>query len=388
MPRYVKGPMSRCGECHVTRFVLTWLSTAAGGAERSVAELTSALASSGHEVMLVWWDATGTESDTLLDQGVAVYRVADLLSYRAALQAALGSGTESVVIGTHRTMLVDVAMAQRHTAPIIVVVRALLLAEGRLRILDEVSGQLIGRTPHELNWNVLAAADCWVGVSTAATRCLLAHVPQGVRVERIYNGVPVSAQWTPRTPGRVRRIGIAARAEPWKRIDRLFPAVAALPEHLLAPMSVHVFGEGPELARLQRQARRLGLADRTIYHGHIGPEWTQRCDVLVSTCEIEAFGRVIVEAGVAGIPHIVPDQGGTAELVVPGMTGLHYDVNEPAALTRALATVASWGPADYHRHAAAAHAHARRFSLTACAAAYARLGADLLTDRRGENAIA
>jgi glycosyltransferase involved in cell wall biosynthesis len=153
-------------------------------------------------------------------------------------------------------------------------------------------------------------------------------------------------------------------------------------------MSVHVFGEGPELARLQRQARGLGLADRTIYHGHIGPEWTQRCDVLVSTCEIEAFGRVIVEAGAAGIPHIVPDQGGTAELVVPGMTGLHYDVNEPAALTRALATVASWGPADYHRHAAAAHAHARRFSLTACAAAYARLGADLLTDRRDENAIA
>jgi glycosyltransferase involved in cell wall biosynthesis len=214
--------------------------------------------------------------------------------------------------GTHRTMLVDVAMAQRHTAPIILVVRALLLAEGRLRILEEVSGQLIGRTPDELNWNVLAAADCWVGVSTAAIRCLLAHVPQGVRVERIYNGIPVSAQWTPRTPGRVRPIGIAARAEPWKRIDRLFPAVAALPEHLLAPMSVHVFGEDPELARLQRQTRKLGLADRTIYHGHIGPEWTQQCDVLMSTCEIETFGRVIFEAGAAGIPHIVPDQGGTA----------------------------------------------------------------------------
>ena len=152
-------------------------------------------------------------------------------------------------------------------------------------------------------------------------------------------------------------------------------------------MSLHIFGEGPELIKLQQQARRLGLADRTTCHGHIGWEWTQQCDVLVSTCEIEAFGRVVVEAGAAGVPQIVPDQGGTAELVVPGMTGLRYDVNNPAALTRALTMVAAWGTADYHRYSAAAHAHARRFSLTTCAAAYARLGADLLTYRSDENAI-
>ncbi|MGH3929195.1 MAG: NUDIX domain-containing protein, partial [Pseudonocardiaceae bacterium] len=116
---------------------------------------------------------------------VTICRVADLPGYRAALRAALAWGSGSVVIGTHRTMLVDVVMAQRHAVIVIVVVRALLLTTGRLRILDEVRGQLIGRTPHELNRDVLAAADCWVGVSTAATRCLLAHVPQGVRVERI-----------------------------------------------------------------------------------------------------------------------------------------------------------------------------------------------------------
>jgi glycosyltransferase involved in cell wall biosynthesis len=372
----------------VTRFVLTWLSTAAGGAERSVGELAVALAADGHEVVLVWWDTTSADTNTLDDHQVTVCQVADLPGYRAAMGRALHTAAGAVVISTHRTMLVDVAMAQWHAVPIVVVVRALLLAEGRLRILDEVSGQLGGHTPHELNWDVLAAADCWVGVSTAATRCLLAHAPQGIRVERIYNGVPVNTQGLPQLPRRVRHIGVVARAEPWKRIDRLFTAFAALPEHLSARMCAHVFGDGPELRELRRQARELGVTARTVFHGHVGLEWTQRCDVLVSTCEIEAFGRVVVEAGAAGLPQIVPDQGGAAELVIPGMTGLHYDVDDPTALTHALAEVAAWSPADYHRHATAAHTHARRFSLATCAAAYARLAAELLTGHRGENAIA
>lgn len=372
----------------MARFVLTWLSTAAGGAERSVGELAGALARFGNEVTLVWWDATGNGLNTLVDPRVAVRRVADLPGYRAALRTALCSGTGSVVIGTHRTMLVDVLLARRHGTPVIIVVRALLLAEGRPRILDEVSGQLVGRTPQELDWDVLAEADCWVGVSAAATRCLLAHAPRGIRVEWIYNGVSIDAPRPPQRPRRVRHVGVAARAEPWKRIDRLFTAFADLPQRLASPLCVHVFGDGPELPRLRRQARELGLADRTVYHGLVGPHWTRQCDVLVSTCEIEAFGRVVVEAGAAGLPQVVPDQGGSAELVFPGMTGLHYDVDDPDALTRALAEVAAWSPADYHRHATAAHAHARRFSLTTCATAYARLATDLLAGRCDENATA
>ena len=334
----------------------------------------------------MWWNAAGIDVDKVAGHRVTVRRVVDLPSYRAAVRRALADKT--VMISTHRTMLVDVPLARWHAVPVVVVVRALLLAEGRLRVLDEVSGELEPRTPDELHWDVLATADCWVGVSTAATGCLLTHAPRGIRVQRIYNGVPVTDQWLRRAPRRVRHIGVAARAEPWKRIDRLFSAVAALPGHLADQISVHVFGDGPELSRLRRQAGQLGLSARTVFYGHVGPGWTRQCDVLVSTCEIEAFGRVVVEAGAAGLPQIVPDQGGTAELVIPGMTGLHYDVNDPAALTRALATVVSWSPADYHQYARAAHAHTRRFSLTTCAGSYARLAADLLIGRRDEDAIA
>ena len=184
----------------MTRFVLTWLSTAAGGAERSVAELASALADSGHEVVLVWWDATGTDAATVVDRRVIVRRVADLTCYRATLRAALDSSIASVMIGTHRTMHVDVVMARCHAVPVIVVVRALLLTTGRLRILNDMSGQLSGCTPDEMNWNLLAATDCWVGVSAAATQCLLAHAPQGARVEQIYNGVRIAVERTSRQP--------------------------------------------------------------------------------------------------------------------------------------------------------------------------------------------
>lgn len=98
----------------MTRFVLTWLSTAAGGAERSVGELAGALAAAGHQVTLVWWDATATDGSRPADQRVTVYRVANLSGYRAAVRTAMGSGGGSVMIGTHRTMLVDVAMAQHY----------------------------------------------------------------------------------------------------------------------------------------------------------------------------------------------------------------------------------------------------------------------------------
>jgi hypothetical protein len=37
-----------------------------------------------------------------------------------------------------------------HAVPVIMVVRALLLADGRLRILDGVTGQLVGRAPRQL----------------------------------------------------------------------------------------------------------------------------------------------------------------------------------------------------------------------------------------------
>lgn len=185
---------------------------------------------------------------------------------------------------------------------------------------------------------------------------------------------------------RVQNIGVAARAERWKRLDRLLTAVANLPPHVATQLRVHVFGEGPELPYLRRQAWELGLADRIVHHGQVGACWTGRCDVLVSTCEIEAFGRTVVEAGAVGVPQIVPDEGGTAELIIPGMTGLRYDVADPDALIRALVEVASWSPVDYQRYSVSARVHARRFSLTGCPAAYVRLAAELLNDCRGANA--
>src|SRR5690606_12934884 len=100
-------------------------------------------------------------------------------------------------------------------------------------------------------------------------------------------------------------------------------------------------------------------------------------DVVVSASTDEAFGRSVVEAGAAGLPQIVPDRGGQSELVLNEVTGLVYDTSAPAPLTEAMARAAAWPPPRYPRLARAARAHALRYGIGPCAAAYADLAANL-----------
>jgi glycosyltransferase involved in cell wall biosynthesis len=59
-------------------------------------------------------------------------------------------------------------------------------------------------------------------------------------------------------------------------------------------------------------------------------------DVLVMPSEYEAFGMVAAEAMGAGVPVIVPDQSGIAELVTEYEAGLTFEENDPEHLTASL----------------------------------------------------
>jgi glycosyltransferase involved in cell wall biosynthesis len=44
----------------------------------------------------------------------------------------------------------------------------------------------------------------------------------------------------------------------------------------------------------------------------------------------------MLEAFAAGVPVLVPNAGGAAEIVRPGVNGYHYTANNPTALAQAL----------------------------------------------------
>lgn len=356
------------------RYVLTWVSTAPGGAERSVAELATALCAQGHQVHVVLWDQAGRTLTPALPLPFHLTLVENFADYCEALDRALAPGAMAL-ISTHRTASVDIDAAHCHGVVALPVLRALLLGQGRLRMLDPVTGKLRATPLMEVDWDAWTTAHCWVGVSAAATRSLTHHAPRPVRALTIHNGV--AADHLPlSTPGRIRRVAVVARLEEWKRIDRVIDAYAALPSWARDRTRLDIYGHGPARDGLAARVDRHGLGGSITLHGHTGA-WRTSSDLLVSACEVEAFGRVVVEAGMAAIPQIVPDRCGSAELVMDEITGLRYDPTIPGALTEALARAAAWDAPALTRYAWAARAHARRFDITTCAAAYTALAYDL-----------
>jgi alpha-1,6-mannosyltransferase len=103
------------------------------------------------------------------------------------------------------------------------------------------------------------------------------------------------------------------RHHPEKRIATLISAV----EHLRCcrPVGLVVYGDGPLRARLERRAARvpgvriLGSVERaTLAHA------LASADALVHGSAAETFGMAVAEAICSGLPIVVPDAGGAAEL--------------------------------------------------------------------------
>jgi glycosyltransferase involved in cell wall biosynthesis len=352
---------------------MTWLTTALGGAERSTLELAQGLHKVlGVDVVLVWW---GDGNCPKAVDGVRLRPAASATSYEHALFGELtGNPSETLLICTHRTAMVDIPLAASLDVPVISVLRGILVADQRLRTVDSQRRCLVPHRPDELDWDLLARADRWVGVSRASTASLVELAERPLRAVTIYNGIAMSVR-RPRSSTPLRRFSVVARTEPWKRIDRVVVAFAGLPEDVARRTVLNIYGTGTALPQLRKMANPL----RNVrFWGHMADDqWRAGTDVLVSACDIEGFGRCVIEAGTAGIPQIVPNRGGSSELVVPGLTGLVYAAGGEQGLTSALVEAAGWSENQFEAFGQRAHVHARSYSQTRCFMAYARLALEV-----------
>jgi len=130
-------------------------------------------------------------------------------------------------------------------------------------------------------------------------------------------------------------IGYAGRLVPEKGVDVLLEACAGL----RAPFRVRIAGEGPERPRLETLARRLGLAERITFEGHVPslhmPDFYRSLDVLVMPSRsrpnwVEQFGRALVEAMACGVTVVGSDCGEIPRVV--GSGGLIFPEGNAEAL--------------------------------------------------------
>jgi len=121
----------------------------------------------------------------------------------------------------------------------------------------------------------------------------------------------------PRGQRRELRVGFLARIDPKKNLDLLIDALPRLAGHV----RLVVAGTGPPalVDSLRARAQRLRLTDRIEWLGFVEPRDRPRLlaslDLLAMPSAFESFGLSAAEAMLHGVPVLVSEQTGIAEVI-------------------------------------------------------------------------
>jgi len=132
----------------------------------------------------------------------------------------------------------------------------------------------------------------------------------------------------------IRSAAVISRLDPEKRVDVLLEALESNPA--LRAIEIHVFGTGWDEQKLRSRAAESQLNIRFEGFQSNVSERLAHSDLLIHLCPVEPFGLAILEAMAAGVPVLVPDEGGAGSLIEPNESGFHFQANDPASLARAI----------------------------------------------------
>lgn len=128
-------------------------------------------------------------------------------------------------------------------------------------------------------------------------------------------------------------VGFVGTLSEQKRPE-MFLQAAAMVRTLPSPIFL-MFGRADEsdVARISQRAAALGLAGRfrVVGFSENMAMAMAACDVIVAPAINEGFGRVPIEAALAGTPTVAAASGGHLESIVDGRTGLLVRPDDPAA---------------------------------------------------------
>ncbi|MFA0732830.1 MAG: hypothetical protein BKPUNTRY_002393 [Candidatus Fervidibacter sp.] len=189
------------------------------------------------------------------------------------------------------------------------------------------------------------------------------------------NRIEVRQRWN--IPDDAVVILFCGKLVPWKRpqdVLRAFAAINQQPQVISNPVYLIYAGEGILRQSLEIEAKSLGVTDRVRFLGFVNqsrlPEVYAASDLLVLPSEYEAWGLVVNEAMVCGLPVIVSDRvGAERDLVRPGETGEIYPVGNVAALSSILRRLLA-DPTQLKRMGEAARRRMETWSYRECIAGY------------------
>lgn len=340
-----------------------------GGLGRHVHHLATALATAGHEVVVLSRRPAGTDPSTHpstdeVHEGVRVIAAAhdpheftfggDMMAWTLAMgHSMVRAGLSLKKPGSNRPWRPDVvhahdwlvahpaiALAEFHDAPLVSTIHA--TEAGRHS--GWVSGA-ISRQVHAVESWLVRESDSLIACSSSmADEITELFGPGLAAVTVIRNGID-AARWpfAPRRP----RTGPAellylGRLEYEKGVH---DAIAALPRIRGAHpgTTLTVAGEGTQQDRLIECARKHKVLKAVRFVGHLDHTELlgalQRADAAVLPSHYEPFGIVALEAAAAGTPLVTSNIGGLGEAVIDGQTGVSFPPRDVAALASAVRRV-------------------------------------------------
>lgn len=120
-----------------------------------------------------------------------------------------------------------------------------------------------------------------------------------------------------RGQGRDLKVGFLARIDPKKNLDLLIDAMAEVPDYV----RLVVAGEGPAdlVESLRQRADHLGVTGRIEWLGFVSPgdraSFLDGLDLLAMPSAFESFGLSAAEAMLEGVPVLVSERTGIAEVI-------------------------------------------------------------------------
>lgn len=301
-----------------------------GGVEEALDRCASGLARRGHEVTIV--TSALREGVEVCGDGVRVVRVrrrgAVFRTPIAPLAGAVPGDAEVVHVPATYPFVSDLVPLRESR-------------RGRATVLDyhfDPQGtslaMRVAAVAHRvlLGW-AMRRATCVVAKSLdyAARSPFLSRLPEG-RVSWVPNGVDLDA--FPLSRQRGSDLLCVGRLVPYKGVEVLVRAMPRIHEETGARLVV--VGDGPERARLQEMAKRLGAP--VEFRGRVdGKELpylygSARLTVLPSVNTQEAFGIALLESMATGTPVVASDLPGVREVAsVAGATARAGDADALAA---------------------------------------------------------
>ncbi|MDO5681325.1 MAG: glycosyltransferase, partial [Propionibacteriaceae bacterium] len=142
-------------------------------------------------------------------------------------------------------------------------------------------------------------------------------------------------------PRAVPNVLFVGRLDQEKRVDELIQAFAQLPADL--PARLEIVGDGAHREDWKALVTKVGIADRTVFHGFISEEELLaaygRCDVFVMPGVAELQSLVTLESMAAGKPVIAANAMALPHLVHPGRNGFLFEPGNVDELTEHLITL-------------------------------------------------